>query len=323
MSEARLYAPPRWLFHLVRAEDLGWGSDGRYAPPSLGREGFIHASYKDRVEESARLYFPVGDVPRLRVLAIDPRRLDVPVEVADTPRGPMPHVHGSIPVDAVRVIGLDALDVHPDLVTGTRIAFAAFPGLTLLDLVGPLDALSRIASMRFDPTTTCEVIALARRLDDVDDPSDPPVVWSAFGAELAAARHRPPLDAFDVLVVPGGPGTRALEKDADAIAWLSTFPANRLLASVCTGALLLAAAGRLRGKRATTHHTMLGDLARFGAVAVAERVVDEGQLVTAGGVTSGIDLGLHLVRRLAGDEAHAQIAAQMEVETSAVGRTRL
>ena len=313
MADSRTHAPPRWLFHLVRAEDLGWGSDGRYAPPSLAREGFIHASYKDCVAESARLYFAAEDLAGLRVLAIDPRRLDVPVEIAETPRGPMPHVHGSIPVDAVRVIGLDALDVHPDLVTGTRIAFAAFPGLTLLDLVGPLDALSRIASMGFDPTTTCEVIALARRLDDCDPPSDPPVAWSAWGAELVTARHRPPLDAFDVLVVPGGPGTRALEKDADVIAWLSTFPANRLLASVCTGALLLGAAGRLRGKRATTHHTMTSELARFGATAIGERVVDEGQLVTAGGVTSGIDLGLHLVRRLAGEDAHARIAAQMEV----------
>jgi putative intracellular protease/amidase/uncharacterized protein (DUF952 family) len=308
---------PRWLFHLVRAEDLGWGSDGRYAPPSLAREGFIHASYKDRVEESARLYFKAEDVPGLRVMVIDPRRLDVPVEVADTPRGRMPHVHGSIPVDAVRVIALDALETQPDLVTGTRIALVAFPGLTLLDLVGPLDALSRIATMGLDPTTTCEVIALARRREAGDREDDPPVIWSAWGAELVAARHRPALDAFDVLVVPGGPGTRVLENDAEAMAWLATFPANRLHASVCTGALLLGAAGRLRGKRATTHHTMLGDLARFGAVAVAERVVDEGQLVTAGGVTSGIDLGLHLVRRLAGADAHAKIAAQMEVPPSA------
>jgi len=124
MASSDVARAPRWLFHLVRAEDLGWGSDGRYAPASLARERFIHASYKDRVEESARLYFEADELPALRVLAIDPRRLDVPVEVADTPRGPMPHVHGSIPVDAVRVIGLDALDVHPDLVTGTRIAFA-------------------------------------------------------------------------------------------------------------------------------------------------------------------------------------------------------
>lgn len=307
----------RWLFHVVRAKDLGWGSDGRYAPESLAREGFIHASYKDMVAESARLYFGEDELPGLRVLAIDPRRLDVPVQVAETPRGPMPHVHGSIPVDAVRMIDLDGVAAHADEATGTRIGLVAFPGMTLLDLVGPLDALSRIATMGFDPGTTCEVMALARRRGDGDVDADPPVVWSAWGSELVTARYRPSLESFDVLVVPGGPGTRELERDEEAIAWLQTYPANRLVASVCTGALLLGAAGRLNGKRATTHHTMTAELARFGATAVAERVVDEGQLVTAGGVTSGIDLGLHLVRRLAGDDAAAKIAAQMEVRSPA------
>lgn len=303
----------RWIFHLVRSEELGWGSDGRYAPASLSREGFIHASYKDAVAESARLYFTPGDLASLRVLAIDPRRLDVPIDVADTPRGPMPHVRGSIPADAVRVIDREALETHPERVTGTRIALVAFPGMTLLDLVGPLDALSRIASMGFDATTTCEVIALARRRDEGDLPAAPPVVWSAWGAELVTARYRPPLDSFDVLVVPGGPSTRALEDDEEAMAWLASFPANRINASVCTGALLLGAAGRLHGKRATTHRTVMKELARFGAIAVEQRVVDEGQLVTAGGVTAGIDLGLHLVERLVGADARARIAAQMEV----------
>jgi cyclohexyl-isocyanide hydratase len=306
----------RWLFHVVRAEDLGWGSDGRYAPESLAKEGFIHASYKDVVVESARLYFKAEDLSSLRVLVIDPRRLDVPVEVAQTPRGPMPHIHGSIPVDAVKMIDLDGVDAHADVVLGTRIALCAFPGMTLLDLVGPLDALSRIASMGFDEATTCEVVALARRQEEADVLADPPVVWSAWGAELVTARYRPDLDSFDVLVVPGGPATRTLEHDGGAIEWLRTYPTNRLVASVCTGSLLLGAADRLRGKRATTHLTMMAELARFGAIPTAERVVDEGQLVTAGGVTSGIDLGLHLVRRLAGDDAHAKIAKQMEVRLS-------
>lgn len=303
----------RWLFHVVRAEDLGWGSDGRYAPPSLAHEGYIHASYKECVVESAHLYFKEEELSSLRVLAIDPRRLDVRIEDADTPRGPMPHIHGSIPVDAVRMLDLDAVEAHPDDVIGTRIALLAFPGMTLLDLVGPLDALSRIATMGFDSTTTCEVIALARRLEPGDKETDPPVVWSAWGGELVTARYRPSLDSFDVLVVPGGPATRALEDDPEAIEWLQTFPANRITASVCTGALLLGAADRLRGKHATTHRTKMSELARFGAIAVAERVVDEGQLVTSGGVTAGIDLGLHLVKRLAGEAAHDQIAAQMEI----------
>lgn len=82
--------PLRWLFHVVAAEDLRWGEDGRYRPPSFEREGFVHASFRDAVLKSARLYFPPD--ARLSLLAIDPRRLDVPVDVVETPRGPMPHV---------------------------------------------------------------------------------------------------------------------------------------------------------------------------------------------------------------------------------------
>jgi putative intracellular protease/amidase/uncharacterized protein (DUF952 family) len=301
----------RWIFHIVRPEELGWGSDGRYAPPSLAREGFLHGSYKDAVRESASLYFAPEELATLKVLAVDPRRLDVPVDVAETPRGPMPHVRGSIPVDALRVLDLDAVAVHPDEVKGTRVALVAFEGMTLLDLVGPLDALSRIATMGFDDATTCQVVAMTRPPETRE--VEPPVVWSAWGAELVTARYRPALDAFDVLVVPGGPGTRALEHDESAIAWLATFPSNRLTASVCTGALLLGAAGRLHGRRATTHASMIGELSRFGAIAASGRVVDEGQLVTAGGVTSGIELGLHLVERLVGPAARARIATQMEV----------
>jgi putative intracellular protease/amidase/uncharacterized protein (DUF952 family) len=297
----------RWIFHLVRDAELCFDSAGRYAPASLATEGFVHGSYREAVPQSARLYFAGGDRPR--VLAIDPRRLDVPIDVAETPRGPMPHLRGSIARDAVRVISLDDVERHADVVVGTRIALVAFEGMTLLDLVGPLDAISRIATMGFDETTVCEVIALTAHPRGV--------VWSAWGAELTAARYRPRLDDVDVLIVPGGHGTRALESDAGALEWIASFPENRLLASVCTGALLLAAAGRLRGVRAITHHTRIADLAQHGAIATEGRVVDDGQRVTAGGVTAGIDLGIHLVRRLAGDDAAARIAAQMEI----AGRT--
>jgi putative intracellular protease/amidase/uncharacterized protein (DUF952 family) len=296
-----LVAAMRWIFHIVRREEIAWGADGRYAPPSLSREGFIHASYKESVAESARLYFPAD--ADLRALAIDPRRLDAPIEIAQTPRGDMPHIRGSIPADAITVLTLDAIDSHPDVVTGTRILFLAFEGMTLLDLVGPLDALSRIASMGFDRETTCEVASLT--------PSEP--VYSACGLEVRTARHRPPLDSFEVLVVPGGPGTRILENDPEVATYLQSFPTNRLLASVCTGSLLLGAAGRLRNLRATTHGVALSSLEKYGAKPVQRRVVDELQVVTAAGVTSGIDLGLHLVRRLTDDATAAVIAKQMEV----------
>jgi cyclohexyl-isocyanide hydratase len=289
----------RWLYHVRPRGEPHPG--GAYAPASLAREGFIHASYRDRAAESARLYFAAGAA--LEVLRVDPRRLDARVEIASTPRGPMPHVHGPLPDDAiVEVLAVDDLERAPDRVTGTRFGFLAYPGMTLLDLVGMYDPLARIATMGFDATSTCEIVGATSE-----------AVWSRDGIAITASRVRPPLDGFDVVLVPGGHGAQALVDDADVVGWIAQYPPNRLLASVCTGALLLGAAGRLRGRRATTHASALGRLAAQGAVATRERVVDEGAIVTAGGVTSALDLGLHLVARLEGEETAAAIGAQMEM----------
>jgi|GEM_PF-155120 len=299
--QARLH--PRWMFHVAPA---GAPLGDAYAPPSLATEGFVHASYRDAVATSARLHHAGQDV---EVLRIDPLRLDVPWHDAATPRGPMPHVHGPIPRDAVaEVLPLADVARAPDRRDGARIAFVAFEGMTLLDLVGVLDPISRIASMGFDPTLACDVVSARGR-----------VAWSLGGARFEVDRERPPLDEYDAVVVAGGLSTRALVHDRDVAAWLAAFPSNRLTTSVCTGALLLGAAGKLRGRRATTIASALDLLAAHGAHAVRERVVDEGQIVTAGGVTSGLDLGLHLVARLAGDETAAAIARQMEMRALVSG----
>jgi putative intracellular protease/amidase/uncharacterized protein (DUF952 family) len=279
----------RWLYHVTAAEEVAAGS-----------EGFVHCSFQPDLAETVRLHFAGRSTRDLRAIRLDPRRLaDVRVEGARA----MPHVYGGVPRDAVGpALPLDtALDAAPDRVTSTRIMVAGFAGMTLLDLVGALDPLVRIVSMGVDASASVEVVSLTD------------AAWSGAGATFAAARVRPPLGDVDVLVVAGGAETRALEGDADVVAWLRTFPETRLAASVCTGALLLGAAGRLRGKRATTHHASLEALGRFEATAVSgERVVRDGMVVTAGGVTSGIDLGLWLVDWLYGAEARASIATRME-----------
>jgi transcriptional regulator GlxA family with amidase domain len=119
-----------------------------------------------------------------------------------------------------------------------------------------------------------------------------------------------------VLAVGGGygvGGTSGVRAEIASRELPSFFAASRergaLLASVCTGAMLLAAAGLVRGRRAITHRVAIDDLAAAGATVVNERVVDDGDLVTAGGVTSGLDLALHLVGRLLGPEA-ARVASQ-------------
>lgn len=277
----------RWIYHLALGDRV-----------SPGAEGFVHGSFQPDVRETVKLHYAHVSPRDLRAVRLDPRRLaDVRVE---GPRS-MPHVYGEVPREAIAdVTPLDAIDSAPDAVTGTRFAVVGFAGMTLLDLVGVLDPLVRIARSGMDPTASVEVVALT------DEP------WRGAGATFSAARVRPSLADIDVLVVAGGPETRTLERDEAAIAWLRTFPETRLAASVCTGALLLGAAGRLRGKRATTHRASLDALARFGATAVTERVVRDGMVVTAGGVTSSIDLGLWLVGWLYGPEARANIAARME-----------
>ena len=92
------------FYHVAPREELMWDADDRYQAKSLATDGFIHCSYRERVLESAHLYFPAG--ADLVVLEIDPGQLDVPVDVAPTPRGPMPHVLGSIPRRATTLLTL-------------------------------------------------------------------------------------------------------------------------------------------------------------------------------------------------------------------------
>ena len=114
---------------------------------------------------------------------------------------------------------------------------------------------------------------------------------------------RSDVNRSDVLIVPGGFATRALEEDTALLAWIRAIDATTTwTTSVCTGAMLLAAAGLLEDKEATTHWASLDRLADYGAIASRERVVVQGKIVTAAGVSSGIDMALTLAARIAGDE---------------------
>jgi len=182
-----------------------------------------------------------------------------------------------------------------------RIAFLVFPRLTLLDFVGAYDALRRIATMSIDPEVTHRIIGTE------------PEIADETGLVVKPDGVYEDLAPFDLLYVPGGLGTRALMDDARLLDYLKTWGPARPLASVCTGALLLGRAGYLRGRRATTHHRaydLLRPLCR--EVVTDRRVVDEGQVVTAGGVASSLDLGLYLVEKFWGADARVRIAAQME-----------
>jgi transcriptional regulator GlxA family with amidase domain len=181
-----------------------------------------------------------------------------------------------------------------------NIAIPIFDQLTVLDAVGPYEVLSRLpgATVHFVAEETgpkraeTGMLALVadQTLDDLPDP--------------------------DVIVVPGGYGTRALMKDEGMLDWLRhAHEGSEWTTSVCTGALLLAAAGILDGLEATTHWLALDALAQHGAIPVADRrVVEQGKVMTAAGVSAGIDMALRLAARIAGDELAQAIQLGIEYD---------
>ncbi|MFC4587643.1 DJ-1/PfpI family protein [Sphaerisporangium corydalis] len=176
----------------------------------------------------------------------------------------------------------------PDAVK--TIAFLLYPGITLLDLVGPLQVLSALAQI--DPSFRTVVVAK----DTGALPTDTPL---SVTASHSLGQVREPY----AIVVPGGTEpTFAALADEEMLDWLREAAGHaEIVSSVCTGSLVLGAAGLLEGRRATTHWSCRHLLGRFGATAVTRRWVRDGPVITAAGVSAGIDLALHLVERLAGE----------------------
>jgi cyclohexyl-isocyanide hydratase len=180
--------------------------------------------------------------------------------------------------------------------TPLQIGLLVFPGVQQLDLTGPYEV--------FASWPRARVLLVGRTLEPVAASTG---LWLKPGATFDDAPQ------FDVLCVPGGQGINDLMRDEAAIAFVRRQAEGaRFVTSVCTGALLLGAAGLLRGKRATTHWASHHLLETFGAKPVHARVVRDGKLVTGGGVTAGIDFALTLIAELAGREAAEAIALNLE-----------
>ncbi|MFJ3659504.1 DJ-1/PfpI family protein [Streptomyces sp. NPDC090119] len=168
-----------------------------------------------------------------------------------------------------------------------QIAILLYDRFTALDAVGPYEVLAR--------TPDAETVFVAEQAG--------PVRTDTGKLALVADRSLAEVTGPDVLVVPGGPGQSALMEHGPLLDWLRRVDATSTwTTSVCTGSLLLGAAGLLTGRRATSHWLAVGELARFGAEHVPERVVTDGKYMTAAGVSAGIDMGLTLLGRIAGDE---------------------
>jgi len=171
-----------------------------------------------------------------------------------------------------------------------------FPRMTQLDLTGPFEVFTRLPD--------AQVLLLSKTLEPVEADSGLRVL------PYATLHDCPQLD---VICVPGGPGVNALMEDAEVLDWLRRQSEEaRYVSSVCTGSLVLGAAGLLRGKHATSHWNARDMLPAFGAIPTEGRVVRDGNLFTGGGVTAGIDFALTMVAELAGAQVARAIQLQIE-----------
>ncbi len=187
------------------------------------------------------------------------------------------------------------------------VAITLFPGVEELDFVGPWEVLSAWA--RTGPDDGVEVTTVA----DVAGP-----LVCAKGLTVVPARTWDQMGPVDVLVVPGGVGTRALLEDGAFLDRVRGLAAARtLMTSVCTGSLVYARAGLLDGRPATTHWASLEHLSQLGTdieVRPDDRFVDTGAVVTASGVSAGIDMALHLVARLGSPERARQVRRYIQYD---------
>jgi transcriptional regulator GlxA family with amidase domain len=184
--------------------------------------------------------------------------------------------------------------------SSVEIAILLFDGITALDAVGPYEALAMIPEAHVRFVATERGAKRAARNGSLALVADH-TLWEV---------PRP-----DVIVVPGGPGEEAIRHDPNVLGWLrKAHETSRWTTSVCTGALTLAAAGFLDGVEATTHWSSVDELAALGAKPVAERVVIRGKVITAAGVSAGIDMALHLARLEAGDDIAMAIQLILEYD---------
>ncbi|GAA3167323.1 DJ-1/PfpI family protein [Streptomyces ramulosus] len=204
-----------------------------------------------------------------------------------------------------------AAGAHPNRKGPFRVHIVLFDGVEELDFIAPYEVFSAAVMHGGDRTVEVDYVTTG----------ESGTVRCAYGTQVAVTRRWEPRTA-ELIVVPGGgyrhkdgPGIWAEIERGTLPRALAAAPRPGLtLSSLCTGALLLSAAGLVEGRRCTTHRGALKDLEKGGGVLTPARVVDDGDLVTAQGISSGLELGLWLVKRELGSAAAAGVEMMMEYE---------
>lgn len=179
-----------------------------------------------------------------------------------------------------------------------QITFLFYEGMTTLDIIGPHEVLARL------PNVTVQRVA--KRAG---------AVRAGFDLALTAEYALSQITQTDILVVPGGGEATSLSHEPDILNWIKAIhKTTQWTTSVCTGSLILGAAGILQGKQATTHWAVLDRLSVWGAIPVSQRIVEDGKIMTAAGVSAGIDMALLLAGKIAGEQVAETIQLGIEYD---------
>jgi transcriptional regulator GlxA family with amidase domain len=179
------------------------------------------------------------------------------------------------------------------------VAILLYDGMTMLDAIGPYEVLASLPGVK---------IRFVNETGGITRPDT-----GALGLQASGSITDVP--TADILLVPGGPGDEKVCGNQRVLDWIRTIHAqSQWTTSVCTGSLILGAAGLLTGVRATTHWMRLEKLREFGAMPTLERVVEQGKIITAAGVSSGIDMGIALARKIGGDDVAQAIQLAIEYD---------
>ena len=182
---------------------------------------------------------------------------------------------------------------------GMQVAFLLYDRFTALDWVGPHEV--------FNSLPDAECVTVAEKTG--------PIANETGSIEVVAAKTLDEVTSPEIVVIPGGLGNRLLLEHEPLHEWIrEVHETSEWTTSVCTGSLLLAAAGLLDGKKAATHWMARDLLTSLGAEAVPDRVVEEGKIITAAGVSSGIDMALRLVQKMHGDDAAQTVQLGIEYD---------
>jgi cyclohexyl-isocyanide hydratase len=181
-----------------------------------------------------------------------------------------------------------------------RVAFILFDGITFLDFVGFYDVITRLRYFETTKDFSWDICGLREELTD------------ELGMSVKVNQIKPDLSKYDIIFVPGGYGTRALRFNPDFVDWLKQARNVKYKVSVCTGSLLLGAAGFLENSRATTHPKEYDLLKPYCKEVIKARIVRDGNVITGGGVATSIDLGLYLIGLFLGSHEVESIKKQMD-----------